>query len=46
MCDDFYCREWKMESVEVDLEFTSGGIVKKKGRHMEIREILKQVKTG
>lgn len=35
-----------MESVEVDLEFTSGGIVKKKGRHMEIREILKQVKTG
>lgn len=35
-----------MESVEVDLESTSGGIVKKKGRHMEIREILKQVKTG
>lgn len=46
MCDDFYCREWKMESVEVDLEVTSGVIVKKKGRHMEVREILKQVKTG
>lgn len=46
MCDDFYCCEWKMESVEVDLESTSGGIVKKKGRHMEIYEILKQVKTG
>ena len=46
MCDDFYCREWKMESVEVDLESASGVIVKKKGRHMEVREILKQVKTG